>query len=97
MDDSNANFATKPDSGGKPETSSTQQTKAIPRNAMAAGIAMPISSSHRARRRLVGPECLVAHRGQRCDICRFGHLVRVRSVMPVSMKKAPVASTELIM
>src|SRR5687767_1029232 len=41
---SRANLARKPDNGGSPTTSSTQHTKAMPRNAIAAGIATPISS-----------------------------------------------------
>src|SRR5690606_29620536 len=43
--DSSANFATKPGRGGSPLTSSTQQTNISPRNAIAAGIAAPISPS----------------------------------------------------
>src|SRR5690606_12021268 len=43
--DSNANFATNPGKGGRPATSMTQQTNMNPRNAMAAGSAVPTSSS----------------------------------------------------
>src|SRR5512138_904242 len=43
--DSIANFDTKPDSGGNPATNNAQHTNARPRNAIAAGIATPTSSS----------------------------------------------------
>src|SRR5688572_456185 len=43
--DNSANLETKPDSGGNPATSNAQETNANPRNAMAAGIATPTSSS----------------------------------------------------
>jgi hypothetical protein len=42
--DSSANFARNPGSGGKPLTRRTQQTKPMPKKAMAAGIATPTSS-----------------------------------------------------
>src|SRR5690606_11471329 len=43
--DSSANLAMNPDSGGNPATSNAQLTNARPRKAIAAGIAMPTSSS----------------------------------------------------
>src|SRR5690606_26222708 len=43
--DNMANFEMNPESGGNPATSSAQHTNVRPRNAIAAGIAMPTSSS----------------------------------------------------
>lgn len=79
-------------------TSSAQHTNASPRNAVAAGIAIPTSSL--GARASGGssspkPEYVTSDSGAvsaSSDIC-----VRVRSVIPVNMKNAPLASTELTM
>ncbi len=89
--DSSDSLATKPDSGGRPVTSSAQEMKASPRKAMAAGIATPTTSSERLTE--VGSS---RSKASSVTASTFAPKLRVRSISSASMKNAPVVSTELI-
>ena len=89
--DSSENLATKPDKGGKPVTSSAQQMNARPRNAMAAGIATPTTSSERFTD--AGSS---RSKASSVTASTLAPKLRVRSISSASMKNAPVVSTELI-
>src|SRR5690606_22179055 len=89
--DNKENLAMKPDSGGKPVISKAQAMKDMPRNAMAAGMATPTTSSERS-----AGSGSSRSKASRLTASRSAPKAWVRSTISSSMNKAPSASTELI-